>query len=129
MVTAAVTVAALLPWLGAGQMLATLADRFGRVRVMVAADVDDTVLRDGQPMAELPDVCDAVHVYFNESDNALRVSDATKANPERLGARGAARRRRRLEPLGEPLVEPRRGARRLEQHRQLEPGRGAHRGP
>ncbi len=36
---AAVTVAALLPWLGPGQVLATLADRFGRVRVMVAADL------------------------------------------------------------------------------------------
>ena len=36
---AAVTVAALLPWIGPGQVLATFADRFGRVRVMVAADL------------------------------------------------------------------------------------------
>ncbi len=36
---AAVTVAALVPWLGPGQLLATFADRFGRVRVMVTADI------------------------------------------------------------------------------------------
>lgn len=36
---AAVTVVSLLPWLGPGQLLATFADRFGRVRIMVAADV------------------------------------------------------------------------------------------
>ncbi len=36
---AAVTVLALLPWLGPGQMLATLADRYGRITVMVASDV------------------------------------------------------------------------------------------
>jgi MFS family permease len=36
---AAVTVAALLPWLGPGQVLATFADKFGRVRVMVTADI------------------------------------------------------------------------------------------
>jgi MFS family permease len=36
---AAVTIAALLPWLGPGQVLATFADRFGRVRVMVGADI------------------------------------------------------------------------------------------
>ena len=35
----AVTVAALIPWLGPGQMLATLADRWGRIAVMVAADL------------------------------------------------------------------------------------------
>ena len=42
--TAAVTVVALLPWLGPGQMLATLADRLGRVRIMVAADLVRAVL-------------------------------------------------------------------------------------
>ena len=36
---AAVTVAALVPWLGPGQVLATFADKFGRLRVMVAADL------------------------------------------------------------------------------------------
>ena len=37
--TAAVTVVSLLPWVGLGQLLATLADRFGSVFTMVTADV------------------------------------------------------------------------------------------
>ena len=36
---AAVTIVSLLPWMGPGQLLATLADRFGRVRVMVVSDL------------------------------------------------------------------------------------------
>lgn len=36
---AAVTVVALLPWIGPGQMLATLADRYGRTTVMIISDV------------------------------------------------------------------------------------------
>ena len=36
---AAVTVVSLVPWLGPGQFLATLADRYGRIRVMLTADV------------------------------------------------------------------------------------------
>jgi predicted MFS family arabinose efflux permease len=42
--TAMVTVASLLPWLGIGQMLATYADRFGRITVMVTADLARAVL-------------------------------------------------------------------------------------
>lgn len=34
-----ITVVTLVPWLGPGQLLATFADKFGRVAVMVAADV------------------------------------------------------------------------------------------
>lgn len=37
--TAAVTLVSLLPWLGPGQMLSTFADRFGRTRVMIIADL------------------------------------------------------------------------------------------
>ncbi len=37
--TAAVTLVSLLPWLGPGQVLATFADRFGRIRVMIVADL------------------------------------------------------------------------------------------
>ncbi len=36
---AAVTIVSLLPWLGPGQLLATFADRFGRIRVMVGSDL------------------------------------------------------------------------------------------
>lgn len=42
--TAAVTVVSLLPWIGLGQLLATLADRFGAVSTMVTADVARAVL-------------------------------------------------------------------------------------
>lgn len=69
-----------------GQRLPRMLDQV----FMAAPDVDDDVFRDDQPLAPLPDLCEDVHVYFNESDNALRVSDATKANPARLGARGAS---------------------------------------
>lgn len=41
---AAVTVVSLLPWLGPGQLLATFADRTGRVDVMIGADVARAVL-------------------------------------------------------------------------------------
>lgn len=41
---AAVTVVALLPWIGPGQMLATLADRYGRTTVMIVADFARAVL-------------------------------------------------------------------------------------
>ncbi|MFW2334852.1 MFS transporter [Ilumatobacter sp.] len=37
--TAAVTVVSLVPWIGPGQLLSTFADRFGRVAVMIAADL------------------------------------------------------------------------------------------
>ncbi len=37
--TAAVTIVSLVPWMGPGQLLSTFADRFGRVAVMVAADL------------------------------------------------------------------------------------------
>ena len=41
---AAVTIVSLLPWMGPGQLLATFADRFGRVRVMVASDLGRAAL-------------------------------------------------------------------------------------
>jgi len=37
--TASVTVVSLLPWLGLGQLLSTLADRFGSVSTMISADL------------------------------------------------------------------------------------------
>ncbi|MCB0966560.1 MAG: MFS transporter [Ilumatobacter sp.] len=41
---AAVTVVALLPWIGPGQLLATLADRYGRTTVMITSDLARAVL-------------------------------------------------------------------------------------
>lgn len=68
----------------------TLPRLFDRV-FLCAADVDDNVLEPGQPMEQVHQVANLVAVYHNPNDNALRVSDYTKANPDRLGQRGAAR--------------------------------------
>lgn len=58
---------------------------------LCAADVDDDVLETGKPMELVHQVANVVAVYHNPNDNALRVSDYTKGNPDRLGQRGAAR--------------------------------------
>ena len=57
---------------------------------LAAADIDDTVLEHGQPMELVHQIGNAV-AYHNANDTALRVSDYTKGNPDRLGQRGAAR--------------------------------------
>ncbi len=59
--------------------------------VMAAADVDDDALEPGQPLARLHQVAQTVLVLHNANDTALKVSDYTKGNPDRLGQRGAAR--------------------------------------
>lgn len=58
---------------------------------LCAADVDDNVLEPSQPMERLHQITNRVWVYHNSNDTALRVSDYTKGNPDRLGQRGAAR--------------------------------------
>ncbi len=63
---------------------------FDRV-FLCAADVDDDVLEPAKPMEQVHQVANLVAIYHNPNDNALRVSDYTKANPDRLGQRGAAR--------------------------------------
>lgn len=63
---------------------------FDRV-FLCAADVDDDVLEPGQPMERLHQIANQVAIYHNPNDSALRVSDYTKGNPDRLGQRGAAR--------------------------------------
>jgi esterase/lipase superfamily enzyme len=68
----------------------TLPRLFDRV-FLCAADVDDDVLEPGKPLEQVHQVANLVAVYHNPNDNALRVSDYTKANPDRLGQRGAAR--------------------------------------
>ena len=49
------------------------------------------MLEPGKLLAQVHEVANLVAIYHNPNDNALRVSDYTKANPERLGQRGAAR--------------------------------------
>lgn len=57
---------------------------------LCAPDVDENVLEPQQPMGKLHQVCQNVNVYFNRGDLALRGSDYTKGNPDRLGTSGAA---------------------------------------
>jgi esterase/lipase superfamily enzyme len=59
---------------------------------LCAADVDDDALEPGEPLGRLDEVCDKVSIYFNHNDRALAISDWTKGNPDRLGARGPAHR-------------------------------------
>jgi esterase/lipase superfamily enzyme len=58
---------------------------------LCAADVDDDVLEPDQPLGRLDEIAQAIHVYTNREDNALRISDFTKGNPDRLGSAGPAR--------------------------------------
>lgn len=58
---------------------------------LCAPDIDDDALEPGKPMERLHQIANRVLVYHNANDMALRVSDYTKGNPDRLGQRGAAR--------------------------------------
>jgi esterase/lipase superfamily enzyme len=58
---------------------------------LCAADVDDDVLETGKPMERVHQIAQSVAIYHNSGDSALRISDYTKGNPDRLGQRGAAR--------------------------------------
>lgn len=57
---------------------------------LCAADVDDDVFDAAKPFNALHVLGSQVNVYYNEDDAALRISDVTKGNPERLGAGGVA---------------------------------------
>jgi esterase/lipase superfamily enzyme len=58
---------------------------------LCSPDVDDDVLEPGKEMGRLHEMARSVSIYFNRGDNALRGSDITKGNPDRLGAAGNAR--------------------------------------
>lgn len=55
---------------------------------LMAADEDDDVFEHDHKLRLLPHLAKAVHVYFSPDDRALVISDATKRNPDRLGANG-----------------------------------------
>lgn len=57
---------------------------------LCAADVDDDVFEQGEPMERLHQLGQFVTIYFNRGDVALKISDATKGNPDRLGHGGMA---------------------------------------
>lgn len=57
---------------------------------LCSPDVDDNVLETDQPLSRLPEICRNVSIYYNRGDLALRGSDITKGNPDRLGTNGTA---------------------------------------
>ena len=50
-----------------------------------------TFSKRGKQLGRLHEVCRNVNVYFNRGDLALRGSDYTKGNSDRLGTNGVAR--------------------------------------
>jgi len=57
---------------------------------LCSPDVDDNVLETDQPLSRLSEICRNVSIYYNRGDLALRGSDITKGNPDRLGTNGTA---------------------------------------
>ena len=55
---------------------------------LCAADEDDDALSDPAKLGRLPEMAEAVQVYFAASDRALLISDTTKGNADRLGTAG-----------------------------------------
>jgi len=55
---------------------------------LFAADEDYDAFEHEHKLALLPELGQAVNVYFNSGDAALFTSDHTKGNPARLGSRG-----------------------------------------
>ncbi len=58
---------------------------------LCAPDVDDDVFERPEGLGRVHQVAQAVAIYHNANDTALKISDYTKGNPDRLGQRGAAR--------------------------------------
>ncbi|HLO95804.1 MAG TPA: alpha/beta fold hydrolase [Burkholderiaceae bacterium] len=58
---------------------------------LCAPDVDDDALEGSAPLARVHQVAQSVAIYHNRNDMALKISDYTKGNPDRLGQGGAAR--------------------------------------
>lgn len=57
---------------------------------LCSADVNDDVLETNQPMSRLHELSRYITIYFNKGDIALKISDSTKGNPDRLGHSGNA---------------------------------------
>ncbi|MDO8938423.1 MAG: alpha/beta hydrolase [Methylicorpusculum sp.] len=56
--------------------------------VLTAADEDNDTFEFDHKLARLPDLAQRITVYFNSGDLALKTSDHTKGNPDRLGHDG-----------------------------------------
>lgn len=55
---------------------------------LMAADEDNDTFQDPRKLGRLPELAEAVHVYFARNDLALTISDTTKGQPDRLGSTG-----------------------------------------
>jgi esterase/lipase superfamily enzyme len=55
---------------------------------LMAADEDNDTFEFDHKMARLPELTEALHVYYAASDGALHISDVTKGQPDRLGSTG-----------------------------------------
>lgn len=55
---------------------------------LMAADEDNDALEHEAKLSRLPEMSDAVHLYYARDDLALSISDSTKGNPDRLGMTG-----------------------------------------
>ena len=55
---------------------------------LMAADEDNDTFEFDHKMARLPELTEAVQIYYSASDGALRISDVTKGQPDRLGSTG-----------------------------------------
>lgn len=70
------------------KQLAGTVPRIFETIFLMAADEDDDAFEHDYKLLLLPRLANRVKVYFNETDPALVASDATKANPDRLGSAG-----------------------------------------
>ena len=61
--------------------------------VLAAADEDADAFEYDFKLSTLPNYCQRITVYFNNNDPALKISEDTKGNPDRLGHDGPARPR------------------------------------
>lgn len=62
--------------------------RLFREVILVASDIDNVALEEPKPLHNLVDIGDRIHVYFNENDFALTISQTTKNAFNRLGKYG-----------------------------------------
>lgn len=55
---------------------------------LMGADEDNDAFQDPRKLARLPELAEAVHVYFARNDLALTIADTSKGLPDRLGSTG-----------------------------------------
>ncbi len=72
-------------WAAAGQLPRVFENIFS-----MAADEDSDALDKPEKWDRLPELTRHLHIYFNNNDHALNLSDLTKGNPDRMGSDGPA---------------------------------------